>query len=48
VARLDHALVNDAVHPVRLTNLDARGSDHVPFTLRLAIRPDQRARNSIV
>jgi endonuclease/exonuclease/phosphatase family metal-dependent hydrolase len=38
VVRLDHALVNKRVHPVILRNLDAKGSDHLPFVLRLAIR----------
>jgi endonuclease/exonuclease/phosphatase (EEP) superfamily protein YafD len=44
VARLDHALVNEAVHPVAVTNLEPRGSDHLPFSLRLAIRPDHGER----
>jgi endonuclease/exonuclease/phosphatase (EEP) superfamily protein YafD len=45
VARLDHALVNDAIHPLELENLESCGSDHVPFRLRVAIRPDASHRH---
>ena len=38
VVRLDHALVNDGVHAVAMRNLDACGSDHLPFSLELAVR----------
>ncbi|MEO5901641.1 MAG: endonuclease/exonuclease/phosphatase family protein [Ilumatobacteraceae bacterium] len=51
VVRLDHALVNKGVHPVSLRNLDAMGSDHLPFVLRVAVRTRHlhlRARSSEV
>ena len=38
VARLDHALVNDTVFPLSIENLEPRGSDHIPFKLRVAVR----------
>jgi endonuclease/exonuclease/phosphatase (EEP) superfamily protein YafD len=38
IARLDHALVNDQVHALRVRNLRARGSDHLPFVISLALR----------
>ena len=38
IARLDHALVNDRVHAVRVHNLRSRGSDHLPFLITLALR----------
>ncbi|MCU1504236.1 MAG: hypothetical protein JWM12_3590 [Ilumatobacteraceae bacterium] len=38
VVRLDHALVNADMHPVELQNLEACGSDHLPFVLRVAVR----------
>jgi len=38
VVRLDHALVNTHMHPVSMRNLDAKGSDHLPFVLRVAVR----------
>jgi endonuclease/exonuclease/phosphatase (EEP) superfamily protein YafD len=38
VARLDHALVNDCVFPLSVVNLEACGSDHLPFELRVAVR----------
>ena len=40
IARLDHALVNDKVHALRVYNLRARGSDHLPFLITLALRSD--------
>ncbi|HEY4610307.1 MAG TPA: endonuclease/exonuclease/phosphatase family protein, partial [Ilumatobacteraceae bacterium] len=39
VARLDHALVNDQVHALAVEDLEACGSDHLPFKLTVAIRP---------
>lgn len=38
VARLDHALVTDTVCPLSVENLEACGSDHLPFKLRVAVR----------
>jgi len=38
VARLDHALVNDLVHALRVEDLEACGSDHLPFRLTVAVR----------
>ncbi len=38
VMRLDHALANDGVRPLRVRNLEARGSDHLPFLITLAVR----------
>lgn len=38
VVRLDHALTNSGVHGVSMKNLEACGSDHIPFQLRLAVR----------
>ena len=38
VVRLDHALVNDDMHAVAMRNLEARGSDHIPFVVDLAVR----------
>jgi endonuclease/exonuclease/phosphatase (EEP) superfamily protein YafD len=41
VARLDHALVNEAVFPLSVEDLEACGSDHLPFKLRVAVRATQ-------
>jgi endonuclease/exonuclease/phosphatase (EEP) superfamily protein YafD len=38
VARLDQALVNDQVVALKIRNLKHRGSDHLPFVIRLAVR----------
>ena len=38
VVRLDHALTNADVHGVSMKNLEACGSDHIPFKLQLAVR----------
>jgi endonuclease/exonuclease/phosphatase (EEP) superfamily protein YafD len=38
VARLDHALVSDRVFPLAVEDLEACGSDHLPFKLRVAVR----------
>jgi len=38
VVRLDHALTNSEVHGVSMTNLEACGSDHIPFRVELAVR----------
>jgi len=38
VVRLDHALTNSAVHGVSMKNLEACGSDHLPFEVDLAVR----------
>ena len=42
VARLDHALVNQSMHAVRVDNLDPCGSDHLPFKITVAIRPGEQ------
>ena len=39
VARLDHALVNKDMHALDVQNLEPRGSDHLPFKIRVAVRP---------
>ena len=41
VIRLDHALVNDDMHAVSMSNLEACGSDHIPFIVDLAVRQAQ-------
>ena len=41
VARLDHALVTDTVCPLSVEDLEACGSDHLPFKLRVAVRATQ-------
>jgi endonuclease/exonuclease/phosphatase (EEP) superfamily protein YafD len=38
IARLDHALGNDGVHALRAHNMEACGSDHLPFLLTVAVR----------
>lgn len=38
VVRLDHALHDEEVCSVRMRNLDACGSDHLPFEIEFAIR----------
>jgi endonuclease/exonuclease/phosphatase (EEP) superfamily protein YafD len=38
IARLDHALGNGGVRGLRMRNLAARGSDHLPFVIDLAVR----------
>ena len=38
IARLDHALANDRVRSLRVRNLKACGSDHLPFVITLAVR----------
>jgi endonuclease/exonuclease/phosphatase (EEP) superfamily protein YafD len=38
VARLDHALVTEAVFPLSVEDLEACGSDHLPFKLKVAVR----------
>jgi endonuclease/exonuclease/phosphatase (EEP) superfamily protein YafD len=43
VVRLDHALVNADMYPVRIRDLEARGSDHLPFVLRVAVRTSRSA-----
>ncbi len=40
VVRLDHALTNSEVHGVSMKNLEACGSDHIPFQVELAVRVD--------
>lgn len=40
LVRLDHALANDAVRSVGMRNLEACGSDHLPFEIELAIRAE--------
>jgi|GEM_PF-2218318 len=41
VARLDHALVTATVFPLAVEDLEACGSDHLPFKLRVAVRGSQ-------
>ena len=41
IVRIDQALVNDRVCALRLRNMDACGSDHVPFAITLAVRPHE-------
>jgi len=38
IARLDHALTNDLVQAVSIENMQACGSDHIPFVITLALR----------
>lgn len=38
IVRLDHALVNEHIWALGLRNMDARGSDHIPFSITLAVR----------
>ena len=38
IARLDHALANDRVRSLKVRNLKACGSDHLPFVITLAVR----------
>lgn len=38
IARLDHALVNDKACSLDVENLPAKGSDHLPFVITLALR----------
>lgn len=38
VVRLDHALVNADMHAISLHNLEACGSDHLPFVIDVAVR----------
>ena len=42
VVRLDHALTNADVHGVAMRNLEACGSDHLPFLVELAVRRERR------
>jgi endonuclease/exonuclease/phosphatase (EEP) superfamily protein YafD len=42
IVRLDHALLSDGVWPVMAKDLESCGSDHVPFTLTLAVRPSTK------
>jgi endonuclease/exonuclease/phosphatase (EEP) superfamily protein YafD len=46
VARLDHALASPDLHPLAVTELDANGSDHVPFVVTLAVREGSRSEAS--
>jgi len=39
--RLDHALVNENGCALHLRNLEPAGSDHIPFMITLAVRPEQ-------
>ena len=38
IARIDHALVNNGVCSLHVKNLPAKGSDHRPFEITLAVR----------
>jgi endonuclease/exonuclease/phosphatase family metal-dependent hydrolase len=40
VVRLDHALLSDGVAALGTEDLEASGSDHLPFRLTLAVRQD--------
>src|SRR4051794_7575281 len=44
VARLDHALVNDQAHALAVEDLEACGSDHLPFKITVAVRPERGRR----
>jgi endonuclease/exonuclease/phosphatase family metal-dependent hydrolase len=44
VARLDHALVSDDVHALGMQDLEACGSDHLPFKLTVAVRNEPSGR----
>lgn len=44
VVRLDHALHDEGVCSVRMRNLSACGSDHLPFEIEFAVRAAERAR----
>ncbi len=44
VTRLDHALVSRGVFPVEIIDLDAAGSDHVPFIAAVAVKRPAVAR----
>jgi len=37
VARLDHALTNRPLHPIEIEDLEAHGSDHLPFVVTIAV-----------
>jgi endonuclease/exonuclease/phosphatase family metal-dependent hydrolase len=43
LARLDHALTNAALHPVDVEELDANGSDHIPFIVTIAVNDGTRS-----
>jgi endonuclease/exonuclease/phosphatase (EEP) superfamily protein YafD len=43
LVRLDHALVSSGVRPVRAEDLEAGGSDHLPFRVTLAVRQRRRS-----
>jgi endonuclease/exonuclease/phosphatase (EEP) superfamily protein YafD len=43
VARLDHALLTEGIWPMDVRNLPAHGSDHLPFVLSVAVRPQAKA-----
>jgi endonuclease/exonuclease/phosphatase (EEP) superfamily protein YafD len=44
VARLDHSLATQHLCVIDTADLDAAGSDHVPFVVTYAVRPTQRGR----
>lgn len=41
IVRLDQALTNDQVCSLHVHNMNACGSDHIPFTITFAVRPPQ-------
>ncbi len=43
IARLDHAVFTDGLWPTHIRNLPAKGSDHHPFVVSLAVRPTAEA-----
>lgn len=46
VVRLDHALLSEGVQALRTEDLEACGSDHLPFRLTLAVRQDDAPVNA--
>jgi endonuclease/exonuclease/phosphatase (EEP) superfamily protein YafD len=42
VIRLDHALLSKDIFAVEAHDLDSSGSDHLPFAMTLAVRPNRR------
>jgi endonuclease/exonuclease/phosphatase (EEP) superfamily protein YafD len=47
VVRLDHALLTKGVYAIDAENLDACGSDHLPFRVTLAVRQPHRVTTTV-
>jgi endonuclease/exonuclease/phosphatase (EEP) superfamily protein YafD len=43
IVRLDQALLNDRVCALHVRNMEPCGSDHIPFTITLAVRTDDES-----